>query len=59
MLLIPNRPRARTQIAGLRDRVSKVILIENAAELIGKTLWLRCEQIATNRVLNYRIEVTP
>ncbi len=59
VLLIPNRPRARTQIAGLVDRVSKVIVLENASELTGKTLWLRCEQISTNRVLNYRIEINP
>ncbi len=59
VLLIPNRPRARTQIAGLKDRVSKVIVLENATELTGKTLWLRCEQISTNRILNYRIEINP
>ena len=59
MLLIPNRPRERTQIAGLRDRITKTIVLDDAASLIGETLWLRCEQISTNRVLNYRIEVTP
>ena len=59
MLLIPNRPRERTQISGFRDRVTKLIVLENASELIGKTLWLRCEQISTNRILNYRIEINP
>jgi len=59
MLLIPNRPRERTQISGLKDRITKTIVLEDAASLIGETLWLRCEQIATNRVLNYRIEITP
>ena len=59
MLLIPNRPRERTQITGFRDRVTKLIVLENAAELMGKTLWLRCEQISTNRILNYRIKIDP
>ena len=59
MLLIPNRPRERTQIAGLLDRVTKMIVLNDAKSLIGKTLWLRCEQISTNRVLNYRIEINP
>jgi len=59
MLLIPNRPRERTQISGLKDRITKTIVLEDAASLIGETLWLRCEQISTNRVLNYRIEITP
>lgn len=57
LLLIPDRARERTQIAGLKDRVTKLIVLENASDLIGKTLWLRCEQIATNRILNYRIEI--
>ena len=59
MLQIPNRPRERTQIAGLRDRITKTLVLEDASSLIGKTLWLQCAQISTNRVLNYRIEVTP
>ena len=57
LLLIPDRARERTQIAGLKDRVTKLIVLDNASELVGKTLWLRCEQIATNRILNYRIEI--
>jgi hypothetical protein len=58
-LEIPNRPRERTQIAGLKDRVTKSILIENASELVGSTLWLKCEQIGTSRILNYRLEIKP
>ncbi len=57
LLLIPDRARERTQIAGLKDRITKLIVLENASDLVGKTLWLRCEQIATNRILNYRIEI--
>jgi hypothetical protein len=59
ILHIPNRPRERMQIAGLKDRITKTIVLEDAASLIGETLSLRCAQIATNRVLNYRIEIEP
>ncbi len=59
ILLIPNRPRKRTQFTGFRDRVTKLIVLENATDLIGKTLRLRCEQFSTNRILNYRIEINP
>jgi len=59
ILLIPERPRARTQISGLKEQITKTMTLENASDLIGKTLWLRCEQIGTNRVLNYRIEIRP
>jgi len=59
MLLIPGRPRERTQISQLVERASRTLVLENAKELFGKTLWLRCEQIGTNRILNYPIEITP
>ena len=57
MLLIPNRPRERTQIANLRDRSSRVFVVRKASELLNETLWLRCEQIGTRRVENKRIQV--
>ena len=59
ILLVPDRPRERTQIAGLKDQISKTITLDNASDLIGKTVWLRCEQIGSNRILNYRIEIRP
>ena len=57
MLLIPNRPRERTQIANLTDRSSRVFVVRKASELLNETLWLRCEQIGTRRVENKRIQV--
>jgi hypothetical protein len=57
MLLIPNRPRERTQIANLTDRSSRVFVIRKGSELLNETLWLRCEQIGTRRVENKRIQV--
>lgn len=57
MLLIPNRPRERTQIAELTDRSSRVFVIRKGSELLNETLWLRCEQIGTRRVENKRILV--
>ncbi len=59
MLLIPNRPREQTNITGIRDRVTKLIVLENASELIGKTLWLRCEHLPTKKILNFRVEINP
>ncbi len=58
-MLIPNRPHARVQIVNLRDRVIKVIVLDQANDLIGQTLWLRCEQVGSSRVMNYRIEINP
>jgi len=59
ILLIPDRPRERTQISGLKERITKTMTLDNASDLIGKTLWLRCEQKGTNRILNFRIEIRP
>jgi hypothetical protein len=59
ILLVPDRPRERTQISGLKDQVTKTITLDDASDLIGKTVWLRCEQIGSNRILNYRIEIRP
>lgn len=57
LLLIPNRPRERTQIANLTERSSRVFIIRNGSQLLNETLWLRCEQIGTRRVENKRIVV--
>jgi len=57
MLLIPNRPRERTQIANLTDRSTRVFVLQKGSELLNETLWLRCEQISTRRVENKRIQV--
>jgi hypothetical protein len=57
MLLIPNRPRQRTQIANLTDRSTRVFVVRKGSELLNETLWLKCEQIGTRRVENKRIQV--
>ncbi len=58
-LLVPNRPHERAQIVNLTNRVTKLIVLDGANDLIGQTLWLRCEQSFSNRVMNYRIEINP
>lgn len=57
ILLIPNRPRERTQIANLTERASRTFVIRKGSELLNATLWLRCEQIGTRRIENKRILV--
>jgi hypothetical protein len=57
MLLIPGQARERTQIANLKDRTTRTFVLKNAADLVGETIWLRCEQIGTRRIENKRIEI--
>lgn len=54
-LFVPNRRRLRTEVVGLgQGRDVKVYHLRNAEELIGRTLWLRAEELGGSRVLNYR-----
>lgn len=57
MLLMPDRPRERLQIIHIKERALRVLVLPNADTLVGKTLWLRCEQIGADRVINRRITV--
>jgi len=59
MLLIPDRRRERVIIPRVVDRTTKTLVLAKASELLNQTLWLRCEQISTRRVLNYRIKIEP
>ena len=59
VLQIPGRPRERFQIAGLRDKITKTIVLDKASDLTQKALWLRCDQVSTSRILNYRVEINP
>jgi hypothetical protein len=59
MLLIPDRRRERVIIPRVVDRTTKTLVLPKASELLNQTLWLRCEQIGTRRVLNYRIKIEP
>jgi hypothetical protein len=40
-----------------RTRDVKTYRLQNGKELLGKTLWLRAEEIDGRRVLNYRFVV--
>jgi hypothetical protein len=53
---VPGRRRQNTQVLGLaRGNNVKVYRLDNGKELIGKTLWLRAEEMDGSRVLNYRL----
>jgi len=57
-LFAPDRRRQNTQIVGLeRGRDVNTYRLPDGEQLIGKTLWLRAEQIDGPRVLNYRFVV--
>ena len=54
-LFIPDRRRLMTQVIELtNDRDRKIYRLQNGRELIGKTLWLRAEEMGGNRTLNQR-----
>jgi hypothetical protein len=54
-LYIPDRRRLMTQVIELtRDRDRKIYRLPEGTELLGKTLWLRAEEINGNRTLNRR-----
>jgi hypothetical protein len=59
MLLIPNRPRERAQIAALVDSTTRTFVVNNASELVNQTIWLRGEQIGAKRIKNKRIQIQP
>lgn len=59
-LFAPDRRRMKTDAAALgQSRDVKVYHMCDGKELVGKTLWLRAEQIGGARVLNYRFRVAP
>jgi hypothetical protein len=57
-LFVPDRRREASQVIDL-DRAAdvKVYALANGRELLGKTLWLRAEEVGGDRVLNCRLEV--
>lgn len=58
MLYAPTRRRQRQQVLNLsRGRDTKTFVLSDGKELIGKTLWLRAEEIGGSRILNYRFVV--
>ncbi len=52
-----NRRSERVLISNVIDRKTRTAVLPRASELIGQTLWLRCMQIGTRRILNYRIPI--
>lgn len=58
-LFVPDRRRLMTQVIQLSaDRDRKLYRLPNGEELIGKTLWLRAEEMGGNRTLNRQLVVT-
>ena len=54
-LFVPDRRRLMTQVIELtQDRDRKLYRLPKGLELVGKTLWLRAEEIGGNRTLNKR-----
>jgi hypothetical protein len=57
-LFAPGRRRLRQNVLNLsRGSNLKVYTLPDGDELIGKTLWVRAEEMAGERVLNYRFTV--
>ena len=60
MLFIPDRRRQRIQVLDLkRGRATSTFVLPQGKELIGKTLWLRAEEIGGSRTLNYHVKAKP
>jgi hypothetical protein len=58
-LFVPERRNERIQISSVEDRKTRTVVLPRASELLYKTLWLRCVQVGTRRILNYRILIEP
>lgn len=57
-LFAPDRVHVRQQLLQIPPgRVTRFYRLANAAELKGKTVWLRCQQLDNGRFLNYRTNV--
>ncbi len=54
-LVVPGRRRMKFQMVRVVDRIEKKLQIENAEELRGESLYLRCEEIGSGRVINHRV----
>ena len=59
-LYVPDRRRLMTQIIGLVGADDlKIYRLPDGKELLGKTLWLRAQEIGGPRMLNYRFVAEP
>jgi hypothetical protein len=60
VLYIPERGRQSKPIRNLRrGQVMNTYIIPDGAELVGKVLWLRAEEVDGDRVLNQTLLVSP
>jgi hypothetical protein len=58
LLFVPDRRRMVSQVVKLgQDRDTKFYRLPNGRELVGKTLWLRAEEVGGKRILNHRFVV--
>lgn len=56
LLLAPERRRERQQITSLSGgRVTNTFVLPEGRQLLGRTLWLRAEEIGGARILNYHL----
>jgi len=56
LLFAPERRRERQQVVNLGcGRVTNTFVLTEGKQLIGRTLWLRAEEIGGARILNYHI----
>ncbi len=59
-LFVPDRKRLKTDVLDLqRGSVARTFRLSDGQKLVGKTLWLRAEEIGGSRVLNYRFVAQP
>jgi hypothetical protein len=58
-LFIPDRRNERIQFPAVESQQTRTVVLPKASELMYKTLRLRCSQIGTRRILNYRIVIEP
>ncbi len=60
LLFAPNRRRLRRQVFQLgAGNITNTFVLPNGRELLGKTLWLRAEEVGGSRLLNYRVVAEP
>jgi hypothetical protein len=58
LLFAPGRRRLRQNVLNLsRGSNLKIYTLPDGEDLVGKTLWVRAEEMAGDRVLNYRFQV--
>ena len=57
-LFAPERRRQKTFVAlGPQGAETSMYILPEGRQLLGKTLWLRAEEVGGSRVLNYRVVV--